>query len=379
MSAPAAAQTAYVPVDDAGWSRPAAHTMGLNPVQLDEAVAYAREHETAWPIDLRGHLERGAFEEAPSNAILGPTKDRDAPNGLILRHGRIVAEWGDTSRVDMTFSVAKSYLSIVAGLGFDRGLFGSLDEPASLRGGPLADDTGVNPSRHAAITWRHLLQQTSEWEGTLWGKPDMIDRNRQIMGRKGAVPKGSFRALAEPGCFWEYNDVRINRLALSLLHLFRKPVAAVFRDLVMDPIGASHDWRWHGYHNSTATIDGQSMESVSGGGHWGGGVFINARDQARVGLMMLRRGLWNDRRILSEAWIERSLEPCALNPVYGLLWWLNTGRQLYADASPASYFAFGAGYHVTWIDPEHDIVAVMRWIKDTDVNGFIQRVMRALA
>ena len=378
MSALGVTVRPYVPTDDSSWSAPGPAALGFDPEALGQAVAYAREHETVWPRDLRAHLEKGAFEETPSNAVLGPTKERGAPNGLILRHGRIAAQWGDTGRADMTFSVAKSYLSIVAGLALDRDLIGDLDEPAARRGGSLADDTGFDPPRNGAITWRHLLQQTSEWEGTLWSKPDMIDRNRQIMGRKGAVPKGSFRALAEPGGFWEYNDVRINRLALSLLQLWRKPVAAVFRDLVMDPIGASPDWRWHGYHNSTVLIDGRPMESVSGGGHWGGGVFINARDQARIGLMMLRRGLWADRRILSEAWIDASVRPCPLNPLYGLLWWLNTDRRLYADAAPTSYFAFGAGYSVTWIDPANDIVGVLRWINDAHVNGFIQRVMKAL-
>jgi hypothetical protein len=379
MSALATLRLPYAPTDDSSWSQPGPTTLGFDPEGLAQAVAYAREHETAWPRDLRAHLDKGAFEEGPANAILGPTKERGAPNGLILRHGRIAAQWGDIGQADMTFSAAKSYLSIVAGLAFDRRLFADLDEPACRRGGPLADDAGYDPPRNSAITWRHLLQQTSEWEGTLWSKPDLIDRNRQIMGRKGAAPKGSFRALAHPGGFWEYNDVRINRLALSLLQLWRKPVAAVFRDLVMDPIGASQDWRWHGYHNSTVSIDGLPMESVSGGGHWGGGVFISTRDQARIGLMMLRRGMWGDRRIVSEAWIEHSVEPCRLNPVYGLLWWLNTGRQLYADASTSSYFAFGAGYNITWIDPENDIVAVLRWISDAHVNGFIQRVMRALA
>ncbi|MBM3599611.1 MAG: serine hydrolase [Alphaproteobacteria bacterium] len=369
----------YYPTEDSSWSAPGPAALGFDPGRLAEAVDFARVHETVWPHDLRAHLEKGAFEEGPSNAILGPTKDRGAPSGVILRGGRIATEWGDTFRADMTFSVAKSYLSIVAGLAFDRNLIMDLDEPVVVHGRSLADDAGYDPPRNRFITWRHLLQQTSEWEGTLWGKPDMIDRHRHIMGRKGTQPKGSFRALAEPGKFWEYNDVRINRLALALLQLWRKPVAAVFRDHFMDVIGAGAEWRWHGYHNSTVTIDGQPMESVSGGGHWGGGVFINARDQARVGLAMLRGGMWRNRRLLSQAWIERSLEPCPLNAVYGLLWWLNTDRQLYAEASKESYFAFGAGYNITWIDPAHDLVVVLRWIRDVDVGRFIGLTMKALA
>ena len=109
----------------------------------------------------------------------------------------------------------------------------------------------------------------------------------------------------------------------------------------MDPIGASPTWEWHGYRNSYVEIDGRRMQSVSGGSHWGGGVFIHAQDQARIGLMLLRGGVWDGRRILSEDWIARMRVPCPLYPQYGYLWWLNTGRALYPSASEASYCAIG--------------------------------------
>ncbi len=106
----------------------------------------------------------------------------------------------------------------------------------------------------------------------------------------------------------------------------------------MDPIGASSDWSWHGYRTSSVEIDGRMIESVAGGTHWGGGMLIHAEDQARIGLLMLRRGEWGGRRILPESWIDESLRPCALNPVYGLLWWLNTGRGRYESAPEDSFF-----------------------------------------
>src|SRR5439155_26997359 len=140
-----------------------------------------------------------------------------------------------------------------------------------------------------------------------------------------------------------------------LLRLWARPLAAVSRELVMAPIGDSPDWQWAGYCNSWVEIDGRPVQSGSGGGRWGGGVFISARDQARIGQMLLARGVWGSRRILSEAWIDRMLEPCPLHPQYGYLWWLNTGHGLYPSASEASYFARGAGGNLTWIDPENDI------------------------
>ncbi|HME26861.1 MAG TPA: serine hydrolase [Acetobacteraceae bacterium] len=339
---------------------------------LDDAMRYALSHETPWPRDLRAHLEAGSFEPPPHNEILGPIRPRGAPNGLILRGGSVVARWGDTLQVDFTFSVAKSYLSLLAGIAVADGLIADLDEPV----GRTVDDGGFAGAHNDAITWRHLLQQTSEWEGTLFGKSDIIDRNRSL-AMEGKGRKGDARPLRPPGTFWEYNDVRVNRLALALLRRLRRPLPEVFAERIMRPIGASDDWSWHGYRTSLVEIDGRMIESVSGGTHWGGGVAIHAEDQARIGLLMLHRGMWQERRLLPATWISESLTPCALHPNYGLLWWLNTGRTRYPSATERSFFASGAGGNITWIDPCNDLVAVMRWMDPAAVNGFIALVMEA--
>ena len=360
--------TDFPPPHPALWPTRSPAEAGLDAASVAAAAAHAAEHETPWTRDLAEMVATDFSERPPWNETLGPVRPRGGPNGLLLRHGEIVAEWGDTARVDMTFSVAKSYLAILAGLAWDRGLFADPHDPVRR----TVDDGGFDPPRNDAITWHHLLQQTSEWEGVLWDKPDLIDRNRASAGRPSAAPKGTHRDLRPPGGFWEYNDVRVNRLALALLRLWRRPLPEVFRELVMDPIGASPDWEWHGYRNSWVELDGRRVQSVSGGGHWGGGVFIHARDQARIGLMLLRRGVWGSRRIISQAWIDRMLEPCPLHPQYGYLWWLNTGRGLYPSASAKSYCARGAGGNLTWVDPENDLVAVLRWTDPAAMDGFMK-------
>ena len=340
---------------------------------LDDVIRYALSHETPWPRDLRAHLEAGFFEPPPHNEILGPIRPRGGPNGLILRGGSTLACWGDTRQVDFTFSAAKSYLSLLAGVAVADGLIADLDEPV----GRTVHDGGFAGAHNGAITWRHLLQQTSEWEGILFGKSDIVDRNRSL-ALEGKGRKGDARPLRPPGSFWEYNDVRVNRLALALLRRFGRPLPEVFAERIMQPIGASGDWSWHGYRTSMVEIDRRTVESVSGGSHWGGGVAIHAEDQALVGLLMLQRGMWQGRRLLPESWIAESLKPCALNPNYGLLWWLNTDRARYRNATEGSFFASGAGGNITWIDPSIDLVAVMRWMDPAAVNGFIALTMRAL-
>ena len=146
----------------------------------------------------------------------------------------------------------------------------------------------------------------------------------------------------------------------------------------MRPIGASSDWSWHGYSTSQVDIDGEMIESVSGGTHWGGGMLIHAEDQARLGLLMLRRGNWNGKQVLPEGWIGESLKPCSLKPTYGLLWWLNTDRGRYPSAPAESFFASGAGGNLTWIDPAHDLVAVMRWLDPTAIDTFIRLIIQAM-
>jgi CubicO group peptidase (beta-lactamase class C family) len=367
----------YVPVSSLDIIEPRA--AGMDPARLAEATAYALAHDSPCPASIylpdgRFALTAEAGERAPDDEIIGPVTPRGGPAGLILRGGKVVAEWGDPDRPDMTFSIAKSYLALLAGLAVGDGLIRDLDD----RVGDTVQDGGFASPQNRSVTWRHLLQLTSEWEGTLFGKADMIDRHRQVGGGAAAAPKGSFRALQPPGTFWEYNDVRVNRLALSLLHLFREPLPDMLRRRIMDPIGASATWRWDGYRNATVEIGGRPMLSVPGGGHWGGGIVISARDHARVGLLVASGGVWNGRRLLPDGWCAMLRQPCAIAPFYGLLWWLNTGRKQYPAASESSFFAMGWGSHLIWIDPDHDLVAVVRWIDRTHANGFIQRVMASL-
>jgi CubicO group peptidase (beta-lactamase class C family) len=217
--------------------------------------------------------------------------------------------------VDVTFSVTKSFLSTVVGLAVDRGLIRSVHDPVHrsmapvvtlAHGGRATRPSGADepasprwsPSTRrttARITWDHLLRQTSDWEGTLWGKPDWADRPR------GEPSTWIDAARNEPGTVYEYNDVRVNVLALAALNVWRRPLPEVLREHVMDPIGASHTWRWYGYDNSWIVLDGRMVQSVSGGAHWGGGMFISARDMARFGYLTLRRGRWGDRQLLSES------------------------------------------------------------------------------
>ncbi len=339
-----------------------------------DAARFAAANETPWDRDLGKVIGQGHFEPPPWNEIIGHVRPRGGPAGLIVRGGEIVAEWGDVDRPDMTFSVAKSCISLVIGLALDDGLIQSVDAPIR----ELVDDGGFESAQNRPITWAHMLQLSSEWEGELWGKPDVVDRNRDLAAEGRNADKGKARPLQAAGAYWEYNDVRVNRLALAALRVWRRPLPEVLAERIMRPIGASGAWEWHGYRNSWVEIDGRAMQSVSGGAHWGGGMFISARDQARLGVLMARGGAWGERRLISEDYIRRATTPAATNPVYGWLWWLNTGSQRFPSAPEGPFQAVGAGGNSIWIDPTRDLVVVSRWLDPAKTDAFLGRVYTAL-
>lgn len=360
----------FFPERNAKWEQVDPASIGLNKAALDKAVSFALDNEYSGSRDLRIAILKG-FEREPFHEIMGPTKKRGGPAGMILKNGHLIASWGDTKRVDMTFSVTKSFLSTVAGLAFDRKLISSTSDKLST----YIWDGSFEGAHNSKITWEHLLQQNSDWSGELWGGKDWADRPP----REGGLDDWKFRKLNEPGTVMEYNDVRVNLLAYSLTHVWRAPVPAVLKENLMDKIGASTSWRWFGYENAWTEVDGIKMKSVTGGGHSGGGIFIHAEDMARFGLLFLNQGNWNGEQIISEEWIKMATTPSKPNPNYGYLWWLNTkGDRHWDNWAEDLYFAAGFGGNFIVIDREHDLVVVTRWLEPGKIGEFMKLLRTAL-
>jgi CubicO group peptidase (beta-lactamase class C family) len=338
--------------------------VGMDAAKLKEAVAWAEAHGSRWDF---------ARDQVPVfGKVLGALPaQRAATNGIILRHGYIVAEFGDTKTNDPVYSIAKSFISTTASLAVAKGLIHSVDDKV----GDYIHDGGYDSPHNAKITWKNHLQQESEWEGELWGK------NANFLGEEefgGGRMKP--REIHDPGTYWEYNDVRINRLALSLAGVFGKGLPEVLQENIMDKIGASHEWKWQGYGpKSTVEINGKPVESVSGGTRWGGGLWINSQDLARFGLLILNNGNWEGKQLVSEKWIKEATTPSAHGPDYGYLWWLNTKQMEWPSGPTSSFAAIGNGGNIIWIDPEHDVVLVWHWHQPgRAVDGMIQRIVASI-
>jgi CubicO group peptidase (beta-lactamase class C family) len=281
-------------------------------------------------------------------------------------------------------------LSTVVGLAVDKGLIHSIEDkvypympPIELaeaqnttNQNPIATNAFIYPfetEHNRKINWEHLLRQTSDWEGVLWGKPDWADRPSD------KSDEWTTRKRFEPGTVYKYNDTRVNALALAATTVWRAPLPEVLRTQVMQPIGASNTWAWTGYKNAWIVLDGKMIQSVSGGGHFGGGLFMNAYDMARFGLLTLRKGNWNGKQIISEAWIKKSTTPTSVQTGYGFMnYFLNTDRKMYPSAPTTAFTHIGNGTNAIYVDPEHDLVAVIKWMDDKSIDGFLKLMLSAL-
>ncbi|MEP1151011.1 MAG: serine hydrolase [Balneola sp.] len=379
----------YFPGKWYDWEMKTPAEVGMNAAKIQEAIQFAKDNEIENPRSMEEN-HYGTFGREPYGDGVGPFKDRGPQTGIIIKDGYIVAEWGEPFRVDMTHSVTKSFLSYTAGLAYDKGLIRDVNDKVDPYMAPILEmqwDDNRNKSDHygsakvmepfkgehnSKITWNHLLRQTSDWEGTLWGKPDWADRPSKDRSEWGK------RERKEPGSAYEYNDVRVNVLALALMNVLREPLPKVLRESIMDKIGASPTWRWQGYENSWVVIDGQQMQAVSGGGHWGGGMFISARDQARFGLLTLHDGNWDGEQLVSKEWNEMAQTPTKAQNDYGFMnWFLNTDKKRLPSAPESSFFHLGSGTNMVYVDQENDLIIVARWIKTPAMDGIVSRVLES--
>jgi CubicO group peptidase (beta-lactamase class C family) len=337
--------------------------------------------EPELPREMSAWLAKTLADE-PWPHVMGPLLDRGAPNGVVWVGGEEVARWGDPTRREMAFSIAKSALGTVAGLAFDDGLLPDLDQPVVAQvpltafGGD-AYGPGVPDDAAAArrITWRHLLTQTSDWRGTLFDIPWWAD------------PQGKQARDApvmEAGTNFSYNDVRTNLCSLALAHLRGESNAAALGARVLEPIGVEPGWSWHGLDQMrTRPAGGEEVRVTTGGSHWGGGLWLTGEDLARFGRLHLDGGEWEGRRVLSEEWCRRMLVPSDARPAYGLMWWRNPeagvpagedgssplgalarADAFYPGAGVRGFAAHGTGEQIVWCDPDRDLVAVVRWVVD---------------
>ncbi len=371
------------------WESRTPGSMGLSESTLNEAISFAMAHETSMPKNQELAQIYNFYKEPLSDGI-GPFAERKSSSGVIIYKGYIIGSWGDVNNTEQTHSVTKSFLSTLIGLAVEKGLIKSIHDKV-VDYVPMIEPYDPNPYRtgdqigqpqfikpfdsehNRKISWDHMLRQTSDWEGVLWGKPDWADRPDD-------VPSAWInRKRHEPGTVYKYNDTRVNALALAATTVWHQSLPEVLREKIMDPIGASNFWHWTGYRNSWIVLDGKLIQSVSGGGHFGGGMFINAMDMARFGWLTYNKGKWNDQQLIPESWINLSTTPTNANPGYGFMnYFLNTGKKQFPSAPASAYAHIGNGTNMIYVDRENELVVVARWVENKYLDELIGKIISAV-
>jgi hypothetical protein len=379
----------YFPSQDK-WEIKSPVTFNLDTNKINQAIAFSKDNETKYPKNLR-LSQSMQYGRAPFSDPIGPMESRGEVSGIIIYKGYIIASWGNPNAVESVNSITKSMVATVVGLAVDNGLIKNILDPVytylppieivngegvTADQNPLAKTSFIYPfetEHNRKINWDHLLRQTSDWEGVLWGKPDWADRPSNN------PEEWTNRKRIEPGAAFKYNDTRVNALALATTAVLRKPLPEVLREQIMNPIGASNTWAWTGYHNAWIVLDGKMIQSVSGGGHFGGGLFMNTYDMARFGLLTLRKGNWNGKQLISEEWIKKSLTPTTASLDYGFMnFYLNTDKKYFPSAPEKSFVHKGNGLNAIYVDPDNDMVVVVRWIEEKQLDGFLKIILSSL-
>jgi CubicO group peptidase (beta-lactamase class C family) len=274
---------------------------------------------------------------------------------VIVQHGKVVAEWGDTTKPTELASIRKSLLSALIGIAVaDHRI--NLDSTLGELG--IDDNPPALTEVEKGATVRQLLQARSGvYHPALYETPGMA---------KLRPPRGSHA----PGTFWYYNNWDFNALGTIYEHATGAGIFEALYRQIATPIGMQDYKPQDGsYVRGAASI------------HPAYAIRMSARDLARFALLYLHKGNWAGRQIVPEAWVEESTRGYSrsiFGQGYGYLWWTDPfdGAIARTVTLPAGNFAaLGAGGQYALVIPTLDLVLVHRVDRD---NTSLERSSRGV-
>ena len=288
---------------------------------------------------------------------------------LVLKDGKVLHEsymngYGDRSKTN-SFSMAKTVTTLLLGIAIEEGHIKGLDQPIidflpEFKDDPLGSKATIGQLSlmNSGYEWtEHYYSPFSPTVELLYG-----DDIREFL------LDGEFSA--EPGTFWEYSSASTELLGIALLRALKKAGAAdtlsdYLSEKIWKPLKMNDDALWH--------LDDSGMELV----------FCclnsNARNYAKLGMLMMNNGRWEGRQLVPAAFVQQMIKPFGQS-YYGLSTWLGV------DQSPAYYWFSGhLGQFIINI-PEHNMIVVRlgeRTAPGSDhredtVPGYIEAAMTLL-
>ena len=337
--------------------------------------------------DVAGMDSRQLQLAAEFNALQSSTTS----SLVVIRRGWLAAEYHEVSALATTrfdiWSCTKSFTGTAYGLLLEdsrqgrlpNGLQVDLDTPAYdhiPEGHPLTDP------RKARITFRHLLTMTSGIPGESTGIGAVptetgVGPFEAALGfaptkaRRWPAPRQTGTLTAEPGTRWDYSDPAMAHLGIAFPHLAGREMADYLQERVFEPIGIQ-DLVWD--RQGVGTRFGPHTNAHTG-------IHVSAREMARFGYLMLRRGRWAGQQIVPEWWLDLATRTSQdHNPKYGFTWWVNTSGTQWPALPRDAFAAQGLHCNLCYVVPSLDLVVVrlgsgpVNWAPDT----FISRIAAAI-
>jgi CubicO group peptidase (beta-lactamase class C family) len=253
-------------------------------------------------------------------------------SGLVIRHGKVVAEWyfegADKNSRFAAYSTSKSLSSMATGLAIADGKL-ALDHTV---GKYLPD---ASPVEKRSVTVKQLLSMTSG----VHNDPGIGQREDLF-----SYSTGTAAMDFKPGEKWDYNNTGLSLLSPVFKKATDRQIDDYLNERVFKPIGIRRDdWTWERREGLALPYSGCHM---------------TGRSLARIGLMVLHKGKWNDKQIVPAGWLAESIAPSQdLNKSYGYLWWNNTTNK-WPDVPADAYAALGRWDNNIFVVPSLDLVVI---------------------
>jgi CubicO group peptidase (beta-lactamase class C family) len=240
-------------------------------------------------------------------------------------------------------SVSKCVASLAVGIALDRGLIGSINEPIFSFFPELSDLRTPEKDR---IRLSHALTMSMGlgWVEAIPSNEGNNDEERMHTASDPCRYVLGLPVTTPAGQEFFYNTGALTLVSAIIRKAAGRPLDEFAREALFEPLGTTQV-EWVRYKGDTDA---------------GGGLRLRPRDMAKIGQLVLAGGRWNDRQVVSKAWIETSTAPklkATDNQSYGYLWWL--GRSRFNGREIQWVGALGRGGQSIRIVPELDLVVVV--------------------
>lgn len=209
-------------------------------------------------------------------------------------------------------SVAKSIMSVCAGIALDKGLIGSLDEPIYKF---IHEFSECREPLHRMITIRHLLTMTSGiyWNGGVHYHCPMM---KQLRSSGDWISHIADCAMSDiPGTKYNYKEWDVILLG-KILDRVCGDMYDFINDNIFRPLEIESE-RWYkspcGVYYSVG--NGQDDDNKTK-------YKMTAADMLKIGRLFLNGGSFKEKQIISQNYINQAVSPLKCNPNYGFLWWV---------------------------------------------------------